>query len=90
MPPVRALVSCRVSDLTVATTTITITVRCPCVAQLMALTVASSLQLGPTWVAQYAIVMSMAGFYAAQWEECASPAAGLSFAPSAHKPSTAR
>jgi hypothetical protein len=36
----------------------------------MALTVASSLQLGPTWVAQYAIIMSMAGFYAAQWEEC--------------------
>ncbi|ELR20677.1 CDPalcohol phosphatidyltransferase superfamily protein [Acanthamoeba castellanii str. Neff] len=36
---------------------------------LMALTVASSLQLGPTWVAQYAIIMSMAGFYAAQWEE---------------------
>ncbi len=44
--------------------------RCVCDAQLMALTVASSLQLGPTWVAQYAIIMSMAGFYAAQWEEC--------------------
>jgi hypothetical protein len=39
----------------------------------MALTVASTLQLGPTWVAQYAIIMSMAGFYAAQWEECVSP-----------------
>lgn len=44
--------------------------RCVYDAQLMALTVASSLQLGPTWVAQYAIIMSMAGFYAAQWEEC--------------------
>lgn len=40
----------------------------------MALTVASTLQLGPTWVSQYAIIMSMAGFYAAQWEECVLPA----------------